>query len=159
MTEIWQIVPSAPNYMASTLGRVRSVDHWVWGGPRIGYYVKAGRILKPGIASNDYPTVALGRGNTRTVHSLVAEAHLGRCPEGMEIRHKDGNRKNPCLDNLEFGTRGDNMRDASRHGTHGSFKPETARKILATKDRRYPGWRQHAFLPGGLKHLRQEYDL
>lgn len=157
MTEIWQIIPSAPNYMASTLGRVRSVDHWVWGGSRVGYYVKAGRILKPGIASNDYPTVALGRGNTRTVHSLVAEAHLGQCPKGMEIRHKDGNRKNPRLDNLEFGTRGDNIKDAIKHGTR--RQAAYAEKSNATKDRRYPGWRQHVCQPGGMGHLRRDYDL
>lgn len=73
--------------------------------------------MKPGIASNGYPTVSLGRGNTRTVHSLVAAAFLGPCPTGQEIRHRDGNRQNPCSDNLHYGTRTQNIMDAVAAGT------------------------------------------
>lgn len=156
MSERWLPVVGFPNYMVSDLGRVRSLDHEVWGGPRAGFYTKPGRLLKPGIASNGYPTVALGRGNTRTVHSLVAGAFIEPCPEGMEVRHKDGNRKNPRLANLEYGTRSENTKDAFRHGTR--CQADYVEKSLSTKDRRYPGWRAFAFMPGGLKHLR-EYDL
>lgn len=96
-------------YEVSSLGRVRSFRRCA-----------AGRLLRPGIASNGYPTVALGRGNTRTLHSLVADAFLGPCPAGHEIRHKDGRRDNPALDNLCYGTRHDNIKDAVRHGTWNS---------------------------------------
>ena len=112
MTEEWRVLPSNSTYEVSSLGNVRSRDHLVWGGGVMGFYTKPGRDLKPGIASNGYPTVALGRGNTRTVHSLVAEAFLGPTPFGKEIRHGDGNRENPKLDNLSFGTRLDNIEDA-----------------------------------------------
>lgn len=76
---------------------------------------RTNKILRPGIASNGYPTVALGRGNTRTLHSLVAEAFIGPRPENMDVRHKDGNRLNPRADNLEHGTRTENILDSIRH--------------------------------------------
>lgn len=62
-------------------------------------------------------TSHLGRGHSRTVHSLVAAAFIGPCPQGQEVRHKDGTRTNNTADNLEYGTRTDNLRDAIRHGT------------------------------------------
>lgn len=76
------------------------------------------RWLRPGAGKkHGYLTVALGRGNTRHVHRLVANAFLGPTPIGMEVRHKDGDRANPHVNNLEFGTRSDNNYDAVRHGT------------------------------------------
>lgn len=117
MTEEWRVVPSNPIYEVSDHGNVRSRDHQVWGGKRTGFYTKPGKLLRPGIASHGYPTVALGRGNSRTVHSLVTEAFIGPTPDGMEIRHNDGNRQNPRLTNLLFGTRLENIEDAFRHGT------------------------------------------
>lgn len=83
---------------------------------RVWSFFLGGRYLKPGIASNGYPTVSLGRGCTRTLPSLVAVAFLGPYPDKQEVRHKDGDRKNPRLDNLEWGTRTDNIYDAVRHG-------------------------------------------
>lgn len=127
--EEWRILPSNSTYEVSNLGRVRSRDHQVWGGRRMGFYTKPGRLLRPGIASTGYPTVALGRGNTRTVHSLVAEAFFGPCPIGKEIRHKDGVRTNPRWDNLEYGTRLENIEDAFRHGTRRASSKPRGRKM------------------------------
>jgi hypothetical protein len=51
------------------------------------------------------------------LHHLVGEAFHGRCPEGMEWRHLDGNRANNAENNLEPGTRAQNMQDKVLHGT------------------------------------------
>lgn len=153
MMEIWKPVVRFPHYMVSDQGRV--------------YSHLSQKYLRPGIASHGYPTVALGRGNSRTLHSLVAEAFIGPPPENMEVRHKDGNRQNPKLSNLEYGTRRDNIMDAYFHGTrtkdkdrlkglkthatrmrNGGYKKDTA-KAVATKDEKYPGWRQRVFQQGG----------
>ncbi|MBA4164334.1 MAG: hypothetical protein C0510_06840 [Erythrobacter sp.] len=131
MSERWLPVVGFPNYMVSDEGRIYS------------HYSQ--KILRPGIASNGYPTVALGRGNTRTVHSLVAETFIGPCPVGMEVRHKDGKRTNPALKNLCYGTRSDNMQDAKRHGTFNPADPARIQKIVATRDRRDPDWRSKQF--------------
>jgi hypothetical protein len=77
-------------------------------------------MLRPGIASSGYPTVALGRGRTRTVHSLVAEAFIGPRPHGMEVRHINGVRTDPRRVNLCYGTRSENILDAVAHGTWNS---------------------------------------
>lgn len=50
----------------------------------------------------------------RDVHRLVAEAFLGPCPRGYEVNHKDGNRTNPCLSNLEYVTRAENAQHTHR---------------------------------------------
>lgn len=63
----------------------------------------------------------LYRGRKRTkvaVHRAVLEAFIGPCPEGMEACHDDGNPKNNTVENLYWGTRSDNVKDALRHGTH-----------------------------------------
>jgi hypothetical protein len=104
MNETWKSVVGHAGYEVSDLGRVKSS-------------LRGGRILRPGIASNGYPTVALGRGKTRTIHSLVAEAFIGPRPDGQEVRHKDGNRRNPAALNLSYGTRTQNIYDAVAHGT------------------------------------------
>lgn len=44
------------------------------------------------------------------VHTLVAEAFLGPRPEGMVVHHKDGNRDNCHLSNLEYVTLAENAR-------------------------------------------------
>lgn len=67
-------------------------------------------------------------------HLLVLAAFVGPRPPRMEGRHKDGDRHNWRLDNLEYGTRKDNMQDAIKHGTHTCLNnrclsKETAREI------------------------------
>lgn len=56
-------------------------------------------------------------------HRLIAEAFLGPCPDGMEVRHAiDNDRTNNAIANLRYGTRSENHDDQWRHGTmpHGS---------------------------------------
>ena len=107
MEEIWKAVPGYEGlYEVSDLGRVRSFARGV-----------NGRLLKPGKASNGYFTVCLGRGKSRTLHSLVAEAFIGPKPSGQEVLHKDGTRTNNCVHNLRYGTRAENIRDAVVQGT------------------------------------------
>jgi len=39
-------------------------------------------------------------------------AFVGTCPTGHNINHKDGNKLNPCLENLEYTTLSQNYRHA-----------------------------------------------
>lgn len=106
MEEIWKpVVGFEGKYEVSNRGRVKS------------YVRKKGELLKPGFSSTGYLTVALGRGNSRTLHSLVAEAFIGTRPEGYEVLHADGTRTNNCVSNLSYGTRADNIQDSIKHGT------------------------------------------
>jgi HNH endonuclease len=58
-----------------------------------------------------------GKGATKLVHKLVAEAFIGDCPPGMEVCHGDGNYLNNRASNLSYGTHSQNMQDMVRHGT------------------------------------------
>lgn len=117
--EEWRVTHH-PDYEVSNLGRVRS---WAPQGGNVRHgkpsRPKQPRLLKPGIASHGYPTVSFGRGyGSQCVHRLVATAFLGPCPEGQECRHKDDNRANAKADNLEYGTRLQNVQDMMARKGH-----------------------------------------
>jgi len=72
---------------------------------------------------NRYPSVRLRHDHDPKrrvyrirLHQLVAHTYLGKPPEGMEIRHLDDNKENCHIDNLVYGTRKQNVADASRNG-------------------------------------------
>jgi len=98
-----------PGFEVSDLGRIRSF--------RRGNKPK---ILRGG-RRNGYPTAHFQVDYHQQgfyVHRLVAAAFIGECPEGQEVRHKDGNPANPRLSNLHYGTHAENMQDKLVHGTH-----------------------------------------
>ena len=65
------------------------------------------KILKPGISTYGYEFVVLqknGYKKTKLIHQLVIENFSGKCPEGMQVNHKDGNKRNNDVKNLEYVT-------------------------------------------------------
>jgi hypothetical protein len=91
-TEIWKRIKDFPHYEVSDLGRVRT----------------AHQVLKwqhHGKRGGNYPFVDLRHGKKRrcaNIHDLVAEQFLGPRPEGCDVHHKDMNRENPALSNIEY---------------------------------------------------------
>lgn len=68
-----------------------------------------------------YLTVKLtqdGKRKSFRVHRLVANAFYGERPEGLEVRHLDGNSLNNALNNLAYGTHKQNMEDRVALVTH-----------------------------------------
>ena len=125
MTERWLPVENYPRYEVSDFGNVRNI--------------LTGRIMKSSIDKHGYLTIKLypNRKTFRT-HLLVARAFLGPCPVGQECRHWDGNKANPALLNLLYGTRRENRLDAYRHGTCTKNKDiAVGRKTRDTKDAKY----------------------
>lgn len=108
--EEWRPVPGYEGYEVSSLGRL------------ISHQQRKPRLMKLRAASNRYLSVDLrrqGQRTTCTVHRLVAEAFHGPSPEGKpEVRHLDGDHLNNSRDNLQWGSRSENIRDAVSHGTH-----------------------------------------
>lgn len=100
----WRIMPGG-HHLVSDDGRVQTV--------------KTGRILKTTTASNGYATFGsyAERGKRRNffVHHLVAELFIGP-RDGLNVNHKDGNKLNNHLENLELVTPRENSEHASRMG-------------------------------------------
>ena len=121
MTEDWRDVPGFEGYYAvSDRGRFRSLDRIVeFSDGRRRLY--AGRPLKLKLGNDGYFLVSLSRGvedkKWHLAHRHVASAFIGPCPEGCQVRHKDGVRTNIEAANLHYGTAGQNRVDQILHGT------------------------------------------
>lgn len=111
--EEWRTLPGYDGvYEVSSLGRVYRVKE-------VGF-PSSGRILRAYEHKNGYLWVSLWRNRKKTalrIHQVVLLAFVGPCPEGMEIRHLDGDRTNNRLGNLSYGTPRENRVDKIRHGT------------------------------------------
>lgn len=118
-------VDGFPGYFISRDGRVLS--QWKLRGP-LGPVLcdpENMRKLKPHPASKvgnkiKYATVHLFKEKksfTFAVHCLVAEAFHGKCPDGLECAHKNGDYTDNHADNLEWKTRAQNCQDKIKHGT------------------------------------------
>ena len=105
--ETWKAIPGYEGlYEVSDQGRVRSFRR-----------VANGQLLRPGRMPQGHLSVALGRGNSQCVHKLVLLAFVGPAPDKHECCHNNGNPADNRLENLRWGTRSENIKDAVRHGT------------------------------------------
>lgn len=120
-------------YEVSDLGRVRRSTEAPTSHPA--------RILKPGLRRG-YHGVSLckyGVVTQRLVHSLVAEAFIGPCPEGLEVGHEDNDRGNNRVGNLSYLTHKQNMQhcaDTTDHirGEANNFATTTTAQAVRIKE-------------------------
>ena len=116
MTELWKAIPGYEGqYEVSDQGRVKSYRR-----------DKNGRILRPGRMPAGYLSVALGRNNSQCVHKLVLIAFVGAAPAKHECLHANGVPSDNRLENLRWGTRTENIKDAVKHGTWMSLGRQAA---------------------------------
>lgn len=92
--EVWKEITST-GYEVSNLGRIR----------------RGTRILAGSYHSDGY-TFATISGKQIPIHRFVANAFIPNPENKPEINHKDGNKKNNCVDNLEWVTRSENQKHA-----------------------------------------------
>ncbi len=103
--ELWRpAIGYEHRYEVSDRGNVRSINHWD------GRRNVAGRGLKPGSSKSGHVSVSLGRGNSKTVHSLVMSAFIGPRPSGADILHLNHLPMDNRLCNLRYGSRSENMK-------------------------------------------------
>lgn len=109
MVEMWKNVKGYEKlYQVSNLGRVRSKTHTRKNGKRDNQIcVSKGKLLKPGKDSRGYMIVVLSKeGKTKScrVHRLVAECFIDNPNNYPIINHKDENKANNNINNLEWCT-------------------------------------------------------
>lgn len=77
---------------------------------------KTKRILKPQLTIYGYYQVSIRdkpcNPKSARIHRLVTEAFLGKCPDGYVVNHKDGNKLNNNINNLEYVTPSENNQHA-----------------------------------------------
>jgi hypothetical protein len=95
--EVWKTIEEFPRYEVSNIGRVRQVQT---------------KHVRTPFNNGNYYQVDLYPGKqTRQIHRLVAENFLGKHP-GMHVNHKNGNKLDNRLDNLEWCTPSENIQHA-----------------------------------------------
>ncbi|MBJ9964454.1 NUMOD4 domain-containing protein [Burkholderia seminalis] len=98
-------IPGWPGYLASENGEIFST--------------KSGRSMKPTKNQKGYMRVTLSHdGHTKTlsVHSLILLTFEGPRPDGLVVRHLDGDTSNNAYRNLKYGSDQENEEDKLRHG-------------------------------------------
>jgi hypothetical protein len=115
LEEIWKRINGYEEYEISNLGRVKSFKR-----------DRKGKIMKPKF-SGEYLAVTLcadGQQERKTIHRLVAE-HFIPNPSGLPwVNHKDGNKLNNKVTNLEWVTPSENNNHAYEIGLKKGVKGE-----------------------------------
>lgn len=123
--EEWRDIDGFTDYQASSFGNIRSKDREVSQKGHVGSYTRKmkGKVIKPSILNSGYAVVWIrvnGKTKAVTVHRLVAKAFLGE--SFLDVNHKDGNRLNNRIENLEYMTRSKNIEHSYRQLGHKSVQ-------------------------------------
>lgn len=128
MDEIWADI--SKEYQVSNMGNVRSL--WMWDGNK--YRARSTpKIMKTQMTTTGYEKVTLvidGHRKHCKVHRLVALAFIPQIDGKPHINHKDGNKTNNVVENLEWCNRSENMRHAYKLGLK---QPRKSKKIKVPK--------------------------
>jgi len=111
--EEWKAIPGIETFEVSSKGRVRRSLN----APKA-INTFPGRELIPD-DSSPYLRVSLRSGGKlyrECVHRLVARAFLGSAPKFAHVNHKDGNKRNNAVENLEWCSPQENVKHAWKSG-------------------------------------------
>lgn len=106
MKEVWKkVINYEDRYEVSNYGNVRSTIN------------NRNKVLNKIKKKNGYYGLTLCKNNKKKnflIHRIVAESFLGK--SDLHVNHKDGNKLNNKISNLEYVTMHQNMQHASKNG-------------------------------------------
>lgn len=136
MNEVWKDIPNYEGYyQVSNLGRVKSLKRIIIrrdGKP----YLQKEKILQPIRNHKGYCQCFLTinfKGNSKAIHRLVAETFIPNPNNLSQVNHKDGNKENNCVDNLEWITNYDNMQHSIKTGLRDVKKITDKLKVVNSR--------------------------
>lgn len=112
--EIWKAIPSMPGFEASSLGRVKALQHKNAGGQ-----LRKEKILSGETNHSGYRLVRPfrdGKRHTLLVGRIVCEAFNGPPFDGATVDHVNGDKSDNKPNNLEWVTRAENTRRQNADG-------------------------------------------
>lgn len=130
---------------------------------RRGFWCRADRPVA--LQKGRYARVSLWRNGDRTpvrplVHRLVYEHFVGPIPPGMTINHKNGNRRDNRVTNLELATMSEQMRHAYATGLQKRAKGEARKNVAKLTERQVREIRKlYAFRHVTGKYLAARYGV
>jgi hypothetical protein len=117
--ETWKLWNETPQYNVYVSDKGRFAYEFAHG------YVKK---LSPEYRSTDrskdedrYPTISKDA-KEHKFHNAIYECFVGTIPEGMIVHHRDNDKQNACLDNLELVTKSQNSLYARADGRYDNTK-------------------------------------
>lgn len=109
---MFKTIEEFPKYEISTEGEVRNAA--------------TGYILKPRLDKDGYLRISLkdenGKLKTRFIHRLVAITFIPNPLNKPQVNHKDFNRQNPSVDNLEWTTAKENTQWSWLYNREAQYK-------------------------------------
>jgi len=136
--EIWRAHPDIVGIEVSTFSKVRTLDRVVSSEKRT-QFIK-GRVLKQSYNSCGYLQVNIkvnGKWTIKKVHRLVAQTFIENTDNLPDVNHKDCDRKNNNVDNLEWCTASYNNQYREKFGEAQGI-PVFAIKLKTLEVSRYP---------------------
>lgn len=140
----WRWVPGFEgSYEVSNKGIIRGVCRTVRRSDGMCLTIR-GRIISPSKTKQGYLRVNLNtpygekRYKSLLVHRIVALAFLPTEDETLEVNHKDGDKNNCAVDNLEWATRVENVQHSHDENLHPRTKPVNAQSIETGEVFTYP---------------------
>lgn len=117
--EIWKDIPGYEgSYQASTKGKIRGLNR-ICLSKNGSFRTVSNKILTPKIDRYGYYELHLSLKNIRIhfkIHILIAKTFISNPKNKPQVNHKDGNKLNNKISNLEWNTNSENILHAFKNG-------------------------------------------
>lgn len=132
----WKDIPGFEGlYQVNPLGEIKSLEkRWITGRGNGRAHIQPEKIIKPFISNFGYYRVSLskaGKYKKLHVHTVVAMSYIPNPFNKSQVNHKDGNKLNNTVENLEWNTPSENMQHAFDNGLN--YTSDKKRKVLSKR--------------------------